>query len=623
MRKKALFFPVLAALILAGCSNDDVSEVIQDETPKVFTGDEAYISVRLADAGSIYSRATTGNPDYEYGSSNEHAVKNAYFYFYDANGVFVSEGNAWNDGDSSVPEEGNAAGNIEFRSNTVVVLKGLTRKNYPQYMVTVLNRPSDFVPGGTLAEMETKLVSNSAVGITTQYDGTNHFVMSTTSWAEQNTNGVQTAYVEGKQLYFVTEVKEGNFSLEPIDDNKNKTNYVTVYVERLAAKVTLKMGNLSNNVVILNDGTKLYEIQATVAGDKNEATEDDNIAAEKLYVKIDGWKLNATAKKSNIVKNIDETWTKEKLGFVWNNTTDHRSFWGKSFNYEKSSYPENAAGANNSEYLNYVNLQDDKTNSPLLGLAESDYCAENTNTEAIVTANFPSCVTSILVKATVCNSNGEALPLVRFNGELFKETDYVKYILNVMKTKNQWNVWVSEGTQDKKYVQLDESYLKVESVGDGKVKVMLDDTKISATLILYQQSALPDENGKYTYDQVKTEDKETFIGKINEALLAECNSNATSIGYENGNMYYNIPIEHLNESNKVDGKYDGIKEANYGVVRNHHYVVTINKLEKIGKGIFNPEEVIVPGKDDDKDAYYVGANINILSWKIVKQSVEL
>lgn len=623
MRKKALFFPVLAALMLAGCSNDDVSEVIQDETPKVFTGDEAYISVRLADAGSIYSRATTENPGYEYGSSDEHTVKNAYFYFYDANGVFVSEGNAWDGGNSSVSEEGKAAGNIEFKSNTVVVLKGLTKKNYPKYMVTVLNRPSDFVPDGTLAEMETKLVNESTVGITTQYDGTDHFVMSTTSWTNQT--DVQTNYQQGEQRYFVTEVKEGNFLLEPVPANIDENKVVKVYVERLAAKVTLEMGDLPNDKVTLNDGTVLYELKATVGGNANGATGDDNIAAEKLYVKIDGWKLNATAKRSNIVKNIDETWVNTadgSLGFVWNNTNDHRSFWGKSFNYGESDYPENAADAANSEYLNYVNLQDDKTNSPLLGLTESDYCAENTNTQGIVTANFPSCVTSILVKATVCNSKGEALSLVRFNGELFKKTDYIKYILNVMKTKSQWNVWVktsAEGAQDETFAQLDENYLKVENVGDGKVKVMLDDAKIPATLYTYK----PDENDKYDYREVTT-DKETFIGNINGDLLAECNSNATSIGYEDGNMYYNIPIEHLNESNKTDdGKYNGIKEANYGVVRNHHYVVTINKLEKIGKGIFNPDEVIVLGKDDDKEAYYVGANINILSWKIVNQSVEL
>ena len=64
-------------------------------------------------------------------------------------------------------------------------------------------------------------------------------------------------------------------------------------------------------------------------------------------------------------------------------------------------------------------------------------------------------------------------------------------------------------------------------------------------------------------------------------------------------------------------------QETYGIVRNHHYVVTVNSLTKIGKGIFDPEEEIVPGKNDEKDTYYVGARINILSWKIVNQNVNL
>ena len=84
-------------------------------------------------------------------------------------------------------------------------------------------------------------------------------------------------------------------------------------------------------------------------------------------------------------------------------------------------------------------------------------------------------------------------------------------------------------------------------------------------------------------------------------------------------MYYNIPIEHLNNDAAENGT---VPEAKYGVVRNHHYVVTIDKLEKIGKGIFDGNEKIVPGDPND-DTYYVGAKINILSWKIVSQNVEL
>lgn len=588
--------------VFYACSND-VTEGILDDSPKVFTGDEAYISVRLSDAGSIQSRATSEDPGYEYGGENEHSVANAYFYFYDANGVFVSEGSAWNGGTPSQSETGKADGNIEFKSNTVVVLKGLNEKNYPKYMVTVLNRPSNFAAPSSLQEMEKALSDGSGVGI---QDGNKNFVMSTTSFKHEDTDNLS-----GK--YFVTEVKETNFSLEPITNLENIQNPVTVYVERLAAKVTLNVDNtkLKPTTISGKDGN-YYLVKATVAGEENDAdvnNESGNqTAAENLYVKLLGWQLNATAKNSYIVKNINESWTDQTLMFAWNKTADYRSFWGKSFNYGVTSYkyPATAANydSNKADYpLDYVNL-----NNPLT-IGNSGYCAENTNTSTIVSANFPSAVTSILLKAEVCDEKGNALDLVRFNGVLFKKTSFIEYILNVMKAKGNWNVWVETTEQDatdKTYKQIGTEYVELVNVSDGKVKVQLTDAAKALDLYSYN-------NTTKEYEPMTDEGKTS----VNTDLATE---SADAIGYRGGLMYYNIPIEHLNNSAVTDGT---IPEAKYGVVRNHHYVVTINKLENIGKGIFDPNEVIVPGKDDDKDTYYVGANINILSWKIVSQGVEL
>ena len=207
--------------------------------------------------------------------------------------------------------------------------------------------------------------------------------------------------------YFVTETQESNFSLEPIDHAANSDNYVTVYVERLAAKVTL---SVSSDLALTEiDGKKYYEITATVAGEDNNNNDDK--ATENLYVELLGWKLNATAKNSYMVKNLNENWTDTELGFAWNKRTDFRSFWGKSFNYGQSGYPANASEASDCKYLDYFNLNDN-----LVDLGKSAYCAENTNTSDIVSGNFPSAVTSILVKAKVCDEKGNALDLVRFNG---------------------------------------------------------------------------------------------------------------------------------------------------------------------------------------------------------------
>lgn len=593
MRKILIPCSIVAAMLSTACSNDNSGSTAAEPTD-VFSGDETYIMVRLSDASSIQSRATTGDPGYEYGDKSEHDVQNAYFYFYDNNGVFVSEGSVWNGGDVTEKDK-----NIEFKGENVVVLKGLTHKNYPRYMVTVLNRPEDFQYGETLEEMEKKLASDVSVG---HRDSEGKFVMSTTSWADQTS--VQTGYEAGKKLYFVTEVKESNFLPEPITDDNS--NYVTVYVERLAAKVALKINDLENKTTYTDDkgnSVPLYKVSATIAGEDNEAATGSDPAAETFYVRIDNWKLNATAKHSNIVKNIDEMWKTDGsgLGFNWNKKEDFRSFWGKSFNYgdESWNYPRTALkyDDNKDKYpLDYFNLKDG-----LLSIGGVSYCAENTNTAAIVNDNFPSCVTSVLVKATICDKTGKGLSLVRYNGVLFTQDQFLDYVLNVVKSKDQWNVW--EKTGDNTYKQADKRYVELAHVADGDVNVVLNMPDGSK---LYR---LNRENGSYE------EYNDYYKNAINSFLESAC---VGAIGYKEGMMYYNIPIEHLNNT-KAD---DGIKEANYGVVRNHYYVVTINELNTIGKGIFDPDEVIVPS-DGDNETYYVGANINILSWKIVDQTVDL
>ena len=568
---------LLVCTALCACSNDE-SGIIPNDTPNVFTGDKAYIKVRLADAGTL-TRAQEG--DFEYGT-NEQSIKNASFYFYDADGVFVTQGDVWTDGSASTTTP---AGNIEFASNNIVVLKGLDKKSYPRYMVTVLNKPTGFVHGKTLDEMQTVLADNNAEGIyypaTTDNVTTNYFTMSTTSYTETN-----------REKHFVTEVNEGNISLEPMTDASAIANTVTVYVERLAAKVTLKV---SDNLP--KDANGRYPIKVTVAGENNSAGSGD-IASEDLYVELLGWKLNATAKKSFMVKNIDAAWMDNDLGFTWNRPTDRCSHWGKSFNYGFSGYPENAAGVPaNSEYLNYVDLE-----NGLTALENPAYCAENTNTNTIVTANFPAGVTSILLKAKVCDANGNALDLVRYNGLLFKQDSFLEYVLNVLQTRNQLDVWYANGTDEEgnaRYTQIGKEYVKLEHVGDGKVKVVFTN-----------------EHGTSLYAEDGSNCSDQTITALNDDLAS---ASADAIAYNGGLMYYNIPVEHLNNGDVAEN--GTIPEAKYGVVRNHHYVVTIDKLEKIGRGIFDGNEKIVPG--DDPDAYYVGAKINILSWKIVSQNVEL
>lgn len=566
MKKIHLFLGLLACALVGACSQDGVD----NKVPNTFPANQAFINVRISDVGSMGTRGTDGG--YEYGSADEHAVKTAHFFFYDAAGLFVSEGSAWNGGDASTNT--NPVENIEFRSNTVVVLENLEGKGYPNYMVTVLNKPAGFVAPATLDEMEKLLVD----GITTTADGNTYFTMSTSSYKrDDNTK------------YFVTPITEDNFTLEPVDVGNIK-NYVEVYVERLAAKVTLDVDGAlkaTEKTVDGKDGV-FYPITSTVAGDDNN---ENTIANENLLIQFKGWKLNGTANKSHIVKNINTAWTDDELGFAWNKPADFRSFWGKSFNYGVGTYTYGVNG--DTCPLTYVNLNDN-----LVEVGESTYCAENTNTAAIlnVEGNNPAAITCILLKAVVCDAEGNALDLVRYNGVLFEDEQFLAYVLNIMDTNGNWNVWVK--TAENEYAQLDEAGVELVKEGTG-VKVQLKDGQT-----LYAKAS------EGVFNEIAD------VTSINDALDALCNG---AIGYKGGEMFYNIPIEHLNP---IAADATALEEANYGIVRNHHYVINITKLDKVGKGIFTPEEEIIPD-ETDKDTYAIGAKINILSWKVVNQNVEL
>ncbi len=606
MRLKNLMICMVTGAALCACSSDDLTP--SGAGQNVFDGDKAYVTVRISDVGSS-TRATS--TDFGYGTPAEQDVGNAYFYFYDTNGLFVSEGEVWNNGSATTENP-----NIEYGSETVVILKGLTEKNYPRYVVTVLNRPTGFTAPETLSDMEKALAKDDEVGIK---DANGRFTMSTTSYFGSLNN-------PDTRHYFVTELRESDFKTAPIADDLSTTNPVEIYVERLAAKVTLNIALESETSYNDGHGVRhtIYPIDETIAGvgktqtagetRESMGTYAQGTATESIYVELLGWKLNATARHSYMVKNITP-WTDDYLNFKmdsWNDATDHRSYWGMSYNYglTDSDYPESSGDNTPSEeaepeawlndYLQYVNLADEAEN-PLLSPGASAYCAENTNTalnyegiNRVIKHKNSSAITSILVKARLCDKEGNSLNLVRYNGELFSQGGFLKYVLSHLQLKGELNYYYKTG--DESYSKINSSYVELTDAGDGIVDV---------TLKSDQQIYKLDE-GQYTLIEEPT------------TIFAD-----DAVGYKDGEMYYNIPIQHLNNDYQYnDNNVLQPQEANFGVVRNHHYVVTINKLENVGKGIFDPEEVIIPDPDDH-ETYYVGANINILSWKLVQQSVAL
>lgn len=594
MKKFYLLGALAMGMAFASCSNEE--EFVGPEKP-TFADGTAYLKVNIADAN-----ATRGiDAGFEYGSADEHKVTSADFYFYDANGAYVTKANVWAGGDDNLNRPTQS---IEYFGKNIVVLKGVTQNTFPKYVVTVLNQPAGFEPAENLKEMEAVLVNtiNRVDG-----DKVSNFVMTTTSYFDVNESGnlVDGSIGSGdnkQPVYFATEVSSDNFVDNP--GALDETKVLDIYVERLAAKIRV---DVDESVLVPVAGqAHTYEMQVTVAGGDNTAEDGSNIGAEKIRVKFDGWGLNATAKESHVVKNISSAWTNELLGFDWNDNDNYRSYWGTSTVYDLA-YPTDADGQDVKNYkdqLNYNTLA-----KMTVAFGANAYCAENTNTADKLQDNLSRVATSVLVNATVLfpvyGEDGTvtgwaAQDLVRVNGVLFKEAEYIKYVLNNLKTLGLLNYYkkTTEG-KNTVYTQLSEADVIIKNNGAGMVQLTL-----AGTDEWYAK------NGEdYTESPVET----TAL----ENAFADRQGNA----YKGGKMFYTIPIQHQNNPEKPNVKEP--KEGEYGVVRNHYYKLTINSLNNLGKGVYDPDsEEIIPDPNDENN-YQVGVKINILSWKVVDQTVGL
>ena len=167
--------------------------------------------------------------------------------------------------------------------------------------------------------------------------------------------------------------------------------------------------------------------------------------------------------------------------------------------------------------------------------------------------------------------------------------------------------YLSEG--DVKNVILAENkqfYKKVEGAGDNHKNLEANDIKFVV------------HNGY----EVKAQLKGTFVlykkvgGKYVEATAEEVNNalGTTAAQIRKGGMaYYYTNINHFGKENST---------AQYGLVRNHVYKIDINSIKGFGTPVYDPDSEFVPVVPEDTQTY-LAARINVLSWRIVKQTVDL
>ena len=581
MKAKQLVIAGLALAALVACNKEKAVE-----TP--LKDGDAYINVKITYSDPV-TKGTAANPPFYFGTAAEQEIDNAYFIFYYADGSFCQYVKK-EKGELNFKHNGYDKGttdNVEELSDAVVVLRNLKSNLYPVYMAVILNSDNTWINANINGKSITDATSAvqtaiATVGTNKQVDWSN-FMMSSSSF----NNG------DARTGYFCTKLTPTNFQ-ESAEKAVESGNPVEAYVERLAAKVKVEFGSL-----LSKEGGKIGSFDV----DGNDTD---------LYFKVTGWGLNATTKNSFCFKNINANWANSDLGFNWNDIPNFRSYWAKSTNYGTGDYP-NTFDSSDGHYkddanvtLNYITY-----NNLKVALDGNAYCRENTNTAEYMNKNLSSTATSVLLGAKIVDKDGNALTLYNYNGKLYTEDHYKAAALNDYEAKNTDKIFWKKatGTTVETYDKVVSKDLKVVVSADGYAHVELKD----ASNYYYGSKSGSGISGATA---VTTDEANKLL---NGTTKYKYNTGCSF--YKEGMMYYNIPIEHLRESDKTAENYT-IQEGDYGVVRNHYYIITITKIENLGKAVNEPDEVIVPN-DDDTKSYYVAAKINVLSWKVVRQTVEL
>ena len=269
---------------------------------------------------------------FEDGDATESAISSAKFFFFNADGSSAYP--AITSTDLSWSAVAPADDNVTKKSSALLVFNsGGDQKGYtlPSSMIAILN------PSTTVSALSDPTIDNLKEVVESDYKTGANFIMSNSVYMA---NGVE---------MMATPIKVENIFKESKDAIEAP---VKVYVERLAAKVTAAIGES-----IINEGTEI-------------TVEDATFTVTPELVK---WDVVGRNPKSNLMKEIDTKWN--FTGFNWNDTTNFRSYWAKSY------IPKTG------EYYGFNSYSGTK-----LGFGDEAYCLENaaadTTTQFFVTAKI-------------------------------------------------------------------------------------------------------------------------------------------------------------------------------------------------------------------------------------------
>ena len=593
--KKYLFLAI-ALLGLAACAKDDLA----DGNKPIHSGEveESYIAISLS--ASEGTRAD-GDDGYLDGTEAEREVKSAYFFFFDEKGdsfpVNVKEGAIDKPGSTNGinylsavinPTVGSETPNISDIKNAVLLLKTY-QGYYPSQVVAVINwtpTKSEENKGYSITEL-LDIMSNI------RGDG-NSFIMSNAVYADS----------EGGTVRIGVPITEADIFK---DETAAINDPITIHVERIAAKIS----------VSTEAGKTLFNLDKEFDGIGNPLGAGNAI---DVYAQILGWELYNDFSKSYLLKNIDSKWTTNELGFTWNDPTFYRSYWASSIPYEnidanngyKMTYNDSEIAANgfSDKYGytigNYANV--------LVGNFTDKaytYVGENTN---YYPSKSPDKCTKIILKAQ----------LVQQVGGTYKPVEIARWFATEYAGKENLLIAVANTIKYKYYYKAQDG--TPITIGPKDLTIAYGNSAGAPTTVkdyqVYFQLSNPTDETIYGVkkDWYKKNNNGDLVTITDEDLNAELKALEPALLYEDGQTFYFVDVKHLPVGVET------AKKGEYGIVRNHIYNVKINSIGGYGSPIYigdsylkDPEYPIDPSDQGS----FVSAEVRILSWKLVDQTVDI
>lgn len=366
-----------AALVLTGCSKDDV--VAPNQEPTVTEG---YATFKINLPSPPGSRAATDDP----GVAAEYKVNDITLLLF-----YVTTGGSEDDAtfvktvdlNSNAAEWKTTSENGITTEATVTAQIGTIESGKDYYAVALVNAEtaSNFAPAST-ATTYSEWAQTLPASATYNIDPTNGFYMSSAVLSD------------GTNLTKMAKIDTGKMGKTAAEAQANGSA-ATIYVERIAAKVTVT----------------------------NPTDSKTNVGSNNDNVDIKGWALDNTIKKGYPVKNVDGLTVADLFAtgkkFIGNavSTSYYRTEWCKG------AYYSTAANAPTADF-DFIDV-----NSTAFGTSAAQYCIENTLDETNMKKDR---ATRVVFKAEYkLNGNtGAAVTLVKLlnNVTIRTEADFITFV---------------------------------------------------------------------------------------------------------------------------------------------------------------------------------------------------